>query len=426
MAIKFFNTLIPQSKFTRMAANYISANLTYVFGQAISGLIVARLIDPKDMGIFITSTIIITYIPILLLGINNGLNRNLPYIIGQGRVEQADTMRNSALSFAIIASSIIFILVFAISIYFYFTGQTKLALAFLSTTITAALYPITIMKEVTYRTNNDFMKLSRIKFLHVGLALITVLIVYFLSFYGMLIRSAILSVFYLVLLLNSSTQKHLIIFDKGAIRDLMKTGLPIFLVSYIYTIYIGLDRILILKYFGIEAMGLYIPAIQVSIALAILPSSIFQIIYPKMATVYGQTGSINSLKKLAFTPLLYLALGLIPIFGIVAWLVGPFVELVLPKYSQGIPLARWMVLVFYLRCLGGPQDVLTVIGDMIPYGIFTVLAIILFYAVFLFLKNINWGLQAVTASLAFSTLAYNGIISIYVLQLMRKESVSYE
>ena len=406
--------------------SFFSANFAVMLSQGITGLIVARLVDPDDMGLFVSATIIMTFIPILLIGINNGLNRNLPYVLGQGKLDEAQEMRNTAISYAIIVSILIFISILCVGMYFLFQGQDKLAYAFFATTILSCVSPLTVMQEVTYRTNKDFLKLSRIKFYNVFISFSTILLVVNFEYIGMLMRSALIALFYFGFLFYLSSHKVTFGIKKKAIKGLLKTGLPIAVVSYMYVIYIGLDKVFILNYFGTIEMGNFVPAIQVATALSVLPTSIFQIMYPKMALRYGETNSVRSLKKLAFKPQIILAFALIPVFGIAILLIGPFVEVVLPNYVAGIPAAKWMIVVMYLRCLGGPQDALTVIGDLIPYAICTVICGFLFWLVVLLLKDTGLGIQVVPIGLAISTLFFNGLISLYVFILMKNEIVNDE
>jgi hypothetical protein len=116
-----------------------------------------------------------------------------------------------------------------------------------------------------------------------------------------------------------------------------------------------------------------------------------------------------------------LAFALIPVFSAFIFLIGPFVELVLPNYTDGIPAAKWMILVMYLRCLGGPQDVLTVIGDLVPYAICTFICALIFWLIVFLLKDSSLGMQIVIIGLAISTFFFNVLISLYVYILMKNE-----
>ena len=426
MQTKIFKHLNLQPDLSKLLLSFFSANFAVMLSQGITGLIVARLVSPEDMGIFVSTTIIMTFIPIILIGTNNGLNRNLPYIIGQGKLDEAREMRDTAISYAVIVSILIFISILCVGGYFLFQSEDKLAYAFFATTILSCVYPLTVMQEVTYRTNNDFLKLSRIKFYNVFISFATILLVVYYEYVGMLIRSALIALFYFAFLFYLSNHKVTFGIKRKAMKGLLKTGFPIAVVSYMYVIYIGLDKVFILNYFGTTEMGNFVPAIQVATALAVLPTSIFQIMYPKMALRYGETNSIRSLKKLAFKPQIILAIALIPVFGIAILLIGPFVELVLPNYVAGIIAAKWMIVVMYLRCLGGPQDVLTVVGDLVPYAIATVICGFIFWISVLLLKDTGLGMQVVPMGLAISTLFFNGLVSLYVFILMKKENVNDE
>ncbi|MDC0296338.1 oligosaccharide flippase family protein [Akkermansiaceae bacterium] len=421
LATKGFLNFSPDLR--KLFLSFFSANFAVMFTQGITGIIVARLVDPDDMGIFVSTTIILTFIPLFLIGINNGLNRELPYVLGQERFDDAKEMRDTSISFALIVSVLLFSIILIISIRFLMFGNYKLACAFLSTSILSAVYPLTTMQEVTYRTNNEFLQLSRIKFYSVFTAVISILLVFYFNYYGMLIRSALITLAYLWFLYYLSSHKFKFGINLIVFRRLFKTGFPIAIVAYMYVIFTGLDKVFIVKYFGIEAVGNFVPAIQIATALSVLPTSIYQIIYPRMANRYGKTNSIISLKKLAFKPQILLAFGLIPLFLIIVLCVGPFVEFVLPKYTAGIPAAKWMVLVIYIRCLGGPQDVLTVLGDLIPYAICTVICAFVFWLIVFVLKDSALGLQVVPIGLAVSTLLFNFTISIYVLILMKRENI---
>jgi hypothetical protein len=119
--------------------------------------------------------------------------------------------------------------------------------------------------------------------------------------------------------------------------------------------------------------------------------------------------------KLVMVPIKYLALGLIPVFAIAIYLVDPFIRIVLPNYVDGIATAQWAVVAVYFRCLGGGQDVLTVISKLNYYGIITFISAGVFYFIFRWMVSNGWGFEAVTASFAVSMFFFN-ILVMAVLQ----------
>jgi O-antigen/teichoic acid export membrane protein len=176
--------------------------------------------------------------------------------------------------------------------------------------------------------------------------------------------------------------------------------MPIFCVGYVFSIFSVLDRTLIIKYLGTQEMGWYTPAIQIGAAFSVLPASINQIIYPKMCTVYGKTGSARTLAKLAFSPVIVLSIALIPVFALSCWLVEPFIIAVLPKYVNGVSAARWMIVSTYFWCLSTSQVVFMTINKLLPYLATIVIAGLANVGTTLWLLRYNWGLSAIGAGRA--------------------------
>ena len=421
---KLFTLLKISPDLSKLIISFFSANFLVILVQTVSGLLVTRMIRPEDMGLFTTASIVTIYLPFFLLGTNNGLNRELSFLNGQGKTEEIPPMRNTAFAWAFFMSGITFIAVALIGIYYQLKQQTPLAYAFYATAIMSAFYPLTTILEITFRTSNDFIRLSKIKILNLVVAISTIPLVYYLGYNGMLARSILIAFSLLGLMYYFKSYPIKIEFSKKHFITLLKIGIPIFFWSYIYSIYTGLDKVFIASHFSERYMGLLTPSIQVTIGLSILPSSIFQIIYPRLGEQYGRHGTISSLQKLAFTPLKYLAIGMLPILAIATLLIGPFVELVLPNYVEGIPAARWAILAVYFKCLGGPADILTLIGKLHYYGIVTALSAGVFFVLFKIFLSYGWELEAVTASFAFSTLFFNIAIALVVYWLIKKEKQS--
>ncbi len=409
---------------SKLILAFFSANLFGVFVQTISGLLVARMVMPEQMGFLSTATIATTFIPFLLIGTNNGLNRQLPFLIGQGKKNEVEKLRDTAFAWAFLVSVIVLLVILIIGINYYTKGNSNLGLAFFSIALSGSFYPITAMLEISYRTNSDFIKLSKIKFVGSLFALATVPLVFYFTYNGLLIRSALIAFFGFSLLYFYKTVPFKLNFYKEQFFDLLKIGVPIFFWSYLYSLYVSLDKIFVAKYFTNLEMGLLTPAVQITAGLSILPNSLFQIMYPKLCTRYGETNSIKSLEKLIMVPLKYLAIGLIPIFALAIILVDPFVTNILPNYKAGITTAQWAIVAVYFRCLGGGQDVLTVVSKLKYYGIITILSACIFFVVFKLLLLGGVGLEAITISFSVSMLCFNLMVYFVIKYLVIKEERS--
>ncbi len=65
----------------------------------LGGFIVIRWIGPDELGLWQSLMIVATYAPVLQLGTTNGLNRDLPYMYGAGRLDEGLDMVASTQSY---------------------------------------------------------------------------------------------------------------------------------------------------------------------------------------------------------------------------------------------------------------------------------------------------------------------------------------
>ena len=73
-----------------------------------------RWLGPELLGIWQSITIINSYLPIIQLGIQSGLNLELPVLLGAGKKEKALEYVSTALAFAIFLSILFSIIHFRI------------------------------------------------------------------------------------------------------------------------------------------------------------------------------------------------------------------------------------------------------------------------------------------------------------------------
>jgi O-antigen/teichoic acid export membrane protein len=417
------NVIGSNTELLKLLSTFFGANFIFMVATAISGLIVTRMMLPEQLGYYLKASVFLTFTPFVTMGITNGLNRQLPFLLGKNEHEKAMGLANTAFAWSLLTGVIIVVFGFVLTLHEILNTNLFMGFAFASVTITGACLPMIQMTESTFRTNNDFNKLSKIKFMNSVMAILTIPLVHFFSFVGYILRSAILSVFYLFNLQFRKIIKTELNFNRDYFKELMKIGMPIFILGYFYSIFIGLDKLLILKYLTPRELGLYAPAIQVGAALSILPTSIFQILYPKMCRKFGETGRISSLRKITFKTLLYLSIGLLPVFGIGWFLIGPFIRLILPNFVEGIPAAQWMFVAMYFWCLGPAQDVLSTIGVFYPFIIALIIAPIVYIFSSIRLLELNWGLEAIPASFSLSMFVFNAIITGFVYKLIRDDKI---
>jgi len=132
------------------------------------------------------------YAVILLFGINNGLSRELPYFLGKNdRVFAEKTRRNHPPIYNL-ASIIVLVGGFGCALIFG-THDPRLIFAIGAM---ALLIPLSFYQNfllVAYRSQDAFKKLTLIQFVGAGMALASVLFVYYWGYRGMVIRLVVIS-----------------------------------------------------------------------------------------------------------------------------------------------------------------------------------------------------------------------------------------
>jgi O-antigen/teichoic acid export membrane protein len=116
---------------------------------------------------------------------------------------------------------------------------------------------------------------------------------------------------------------------------LLKTGIPIFATDYISNCAGTFDRVVLLKFGGIEQVGLYALAISAYAAFQVVPQSIAHYVYPRMSHHYGRTNNPRVLWVIAWKTSLIVAGSMIPIAVVGCWLLPTGVKFLFPKYVAG-------------------------------------------------------------------------------------------
>ena len=69
-------------------------------------------------------------------------------------------------------------------------------------------------------------------------------------------------------------------FEPHLALQLLATGLPLFLATYLQTLALGFDRVILLQRGSVETVGYYAPALAVISAMAIVPGAVATYVYP--------------------------------------------------------------------------------------------------------------------------------------------------
>jgi O-antigen/teichoic acid export membrane protein len=327
-----------------------SAYLSLPVSIAVS-LITLRKIDPYFLGVWSALTILETYANILRLGVVNGMNRELPYYIGIGKVDEAMSLAKSTLGFSLLNSVVLLSIVpiFLLRIELNATYIASMVVVIARTTLTF----YTTYLAGTFRTSDHFNKLSNIQFIGLASKVMMIPLIIYFGFKGYLIMELLLS-FINTFLLHKFRPFHIKPeLNRKVLVLLMKTGIPLFITSYLVSTVETLPRLFIV-YFGNETLlGLYAPVLMIINAISLLPNTIGTYFYPRLTYLFGKNQDPGEIWKKMISIYFFATIAIVLLIG-VAYLLMDEVVHFFPKYAEALPYMKLGLLVgpFVLSKLG--------------------------------------------------------------------------
>ncbi|MGA2030830.1 MAG: oligosaccharide flippase family protein [Thermoguttaceae bacterium] len=311
----------------------------------LGGILQARLTPPAVLGLFNGIGLVLGYTRFLQLGILNGLNRELPYFIGQGDHKRTNELAAAAAAWAILLGGVVGLGLGGVSLWCLIRGEWWLAAGWAANAVAAFIFFYgTMYLQATYRTTHDFARLSVVNVVQSAVALVLVGLIALMSFYGLCLRAAFSGLIGLAILYYWRPLRVSPRWNWRDLRHLLIIGLPIFGVGELAAFLTTFDSTLVLHYLGKEGMGLYAMVLVAGTTLELLPLAVGQVMYPRMAEHYGRTHNLATMMTMTIKPSLCLVAGMVPLV-VVAWiLAGPLTRLILPKYVEAIPAMQWNLL----------------------------------------------------------------------------------
>ena len=406
-----------------LAGTLAGGNLIAMVLRMAGAILLARLVMPSTLGLFNGVAIALGYASILQLGVLNGLNRELPYFVGKGDRARVKELAAAAQAWALMVGAVVFLGLSAVAVWELAHGENWKAAAWFTNGVLAVLffYSTSYMQN-TFRSAHDFARLAVVNVAETVVSLVFLGFVALLGFYGLCIRSVLISVVSAILLF---LWRPVRVGPKWNFRDfkhLLFIGAPIMGVGLLYGWWGGvINSTLVLKLMGTEGVGLYSMVIMASTALDIIPTAVAQVIYPRMAENYGRNPNLRELVLMARKPTLLTAGVLVPAIAVAWFLVGPVARLIVPAYVAAIPAMQWALL---LPLIGSLQTVNALFNVARRQDLYTVAIIvgIAFYVGGLFLL-VRGGvyLAAFPQAMLIGRAAYTVMSYVFIFRLRKHE-----
>ncbi|MBA2571276.1 MAG: oligosaccharide flippase family protein [Chloroflexi bacterium] len=328
------------------------------------GLVAAAVLGPAVFGLWVLLLLVVQFSGFLGFGIANGAGRELPYLRGAAREQDAARTEEAATAATLaLAGLAAAVGVVAGALILPMTMPDRvMAIALLS--LVMFLQQLVLWQQVSLRSSFRFGA-TALQLATTGIVLLIVgLLVLPMGLTGLLVALLAASVAGLsAARLASPVRGVRLRWDLDAIRGLVAIGFPILLAGLLFALLTTVDRWLVLGFLGVDAVGVYGIAGMFVSGLLLVPAVLGQQFYPALSFSHGSGRGLPDLmgdaaRQGRMTGWIVVALG-VP--GAIVAIVA--IPAFLPAYSEAVaPIAVATVGVVAYAFSSGYGNLLNTIG----------------------------------------------------------------
>lgn len=337
---------------THIAKNSLKFSIVQIVGAVVSllaSLYIATVILPDEYGIYGFLLLWLTYASFISPGIIAAGSREMPGLLGKGKVDTAIRIQNASLTPELIWILIPFAAIIIASFFFtdftYKAGLIIVAFSYLTGRL------------VTYWSSYNFI---REKFNTVAVAnliqfiavpILTLLAVSWLKVYAMLLAPLVVNIVLWIYYIKKGSLNYTFVLDRKEIFRLLKIGIVLQAGTVVFCVYQLMDRTIIAAMLSQEQLGLYTYALMFVMVALTIPASFTNVLQPILWRHAEKAKTIIEGFKDAKRIAVYFALGtamLIPLIQVGFYLI---VNLITKNYIDCIPIFNILSYNLYLTSI---------------------------------------------------------------------------
>ena len=338
---------MPKS-FLQNVTSYSSFMMLTQVVTLVAGILTRKYLGPVHMGVWAILQVILVYAAYTTLGVGESISRKIPYYLASGDEESATRVKNQIFSFSLVTAVIVAGLVLL---------YAQIRREHLPVTIYHGLWMIAGLIILQRLSNLSIAFLRGLQLFDLAgkqmffSALLNALLIAWLAtqykFYGFMAAMALCFCFNLLYIRFHHQHNFKWFWQGRELCSLIKFGFPLTLATLIDALFLTIDKIMIAKFLGLYALGIYTTALLAFKFLSHIPNSIGIVLIPKFHSKHGETGDVRALKE----QLLKSVFGfetLLPILIAGVWFFMPvLIPIVLPEYMEALPAMKVLVLGVY-------------------------------------------------------------------------------
>lgn len=332
----------------RNAAYYTLSGYILMPLSLVSSILMRRWLDPHVYGVIATLNLFVSYSIFSSLGTLSAAEVSLPFFRGQGALGRMERLRSASFTFVTIAGTIFSAGVLAWTVAsrknldgYLFLGLLVYCFYFLLNQVSS--YYVTLL-----RADGEFVFLSKYQLFSGMLAVAgNPLGVWFFGYRGFLAASLLGVMLQLYFVYRHVNYLPAFRIDLGEARDLLISGIPMFVLGLTAQGMKTVDNLLVLKLLGISQLGYYTVALMANMLIFSVTNSLSTVLFPAMQESYGKSGNAENLTAYIVRPSIVMGLVLPLMMGALYFLVPWMVNWLIPRFGPGIPAFRIVTMSTY-------------------------------------------------------------------------------
>jgi len=316
-----------------------------VFVQAVGlirSIVIPVLFSPAQLGVWNLMNVIVGYGGHAHLGLLHGMNKIIPLLKGQGKIEKLEETKDSVfwvnLIIGILAACLLLIASFTISAQYALYLRIVAAIVFLQQIF---YYLFSLLRgesrfSILIKGTNIFSLSSAI--LVVGAAL-----VFTNHLLGALIGLTCAFLCATAYWFYRAGYRFTFRLSAGAILESFRLGIPLIVIGFLDAFFMSMDRWIIAKYLDINTLGYYSLAVMAGGLLIALPSSASSILYPRMLERFAANPEPKAIMNLLIGPLRATSAVMLILIAVAAIGLPLLIQLFLPKFLPSNPIIEILV-----------------------------------------------------------------------------------
>lgn len=320
----------------RRFLSFGASSVTMTVVNMVGGVLALRWIPPELMGAWQAVILAQAYCDFCKLGVLNGMNRELPFRIGQNDGEGALASVATTYAWLKFGSLLGFVAYAGIAMANWDKGQ-EWRIACLAGSAQWVLNYYSSYVQATLRGGDDFARLSAIQYVSALVSASLFPLVIFLGFDGFCLRAVLQALIMAICLRSVMRFRPSTGICWHELRRLLLAGFPLFAASYLFQLAMNAERWALLASDNERLLGLFAPVSAVLSAVLVLPNAASMYIYPKLSRELGSHGERERLWDAAWLNTRITVGIAIVVAAASALLSSHMTHAFFPQYAESIP-----------------------------------------------------------------------------------------